>query len=189
MIVLISCQSNSIMDSKAIRDWFEKGEWKQGWPIVVDESADQVDFAKYYHQNPRRWNKAFDFLSATDFQNIEPGKYELDGESLYANVDQYRTRDEEDTRFETHNKYADIQYLIKGKEYIGVVELSKMQKAMFPYNKEKDITFYSSSENNYRLADSSRFFIFLPDDAHRPCLKVDDNLEVKKIVVKVLLNE
>jgi YhcH/YjgK/YiaL family protein len=170
------------------QNWFNNGTWKQGWSVTADESIDSVEFEKQYAKNHERWEKAFQFLATTNLKTIEPGKYELDGESLFAKVDQYNTRDEKDTRYEAHQKYADIQYLISGKEYIGVVALSKMQKITAPYSNEKDIVFYNSTEQNYHLADSSRFFIFFPNDAHRPCRKVDENEAVKKVVVKIALD-
>ena len=97
--------------------------------------------------------------------------------------------EEEKAYYESHRKYADIQYLISGKEYIGIVSLSKMQKNIAPYCSEKDISFYSSEEKNNRLADQSRFFIFFPDDAHRPRIKVKESELVKKIVLKVALDD
>jgi len=189
MIAIVSCQVNQKQSEKTNQTnsekWFEEGAWKQGWNVSADESVDKIEFQKIYAKNPERWEKAFSFLATTDLENIEPGKYKLEGDSLFANVDQYETRDEKDTRFESHRKYADIQYLISGKEYMGIVPLSKMQEVTAPYNGEKDIAFYNYSESNYRLADSTRFFIFLPGDAHRPCRKVDENESVKKVVVKV----
>jgi len=192
MTVLISCQTNTKqaaeIKNKDVQNLHDIGEYKLDWSVKADESVNKTEFAKYYHQNPMRWALAFKFLASTNLETIQVGRYNLDGENLFANVDQYQTKDEKNTRFESHRRYADIQYLIKGKEYIGVVSLLKMQNITVPYSNEKDIAFYSSEENNYRLADSSRFFIFFPDDAHRPCMKVDDNIMVKKIVIKVALD-
>ncbi|TDO05361.1 YhcH/YjgK/YiaL family protein [Sunxiuqinia elliptica] len=193
IFLLISCfqsvkKNPDEWGAQDAQKWFTQGDWKQGWAIIADESVDSLEFEKYYAKNPERWEKAFHFLSTTDLKNIEPGKYELERDSLFAKVELYQTKDENNTRFESHRRYADIQYLISGKEYIGVVSLSKMQKVTVPYNSEKDITFYCSAERNYRLADNSRFFIFFPDDAHCPCRKVDNNEAVKKIVMKVALD-
>ena len=94
------------------------------------------------------------------------------------------TKDEENTRFEAHRKYADIQYLISGQEKIGISPLEK-STVTIPYNEEKDICFLHSDVKNYRLANSEKFFIFFPDDAHRPGMKAGEKEWVKKIVIKV----
>jgi len=176
------------MNNENLQHWFKKGEWLQGWTIAADNILDVNEFQKQFEKNPQRWEKAFQFLASTDLKNMEVGKYELEGENLFAKVDIYTTKNEEDTRYEAHRKYADIQYLITGKEYIGVMPLSKMEKILVPFSKEKDIAFYSSSLDNYRLADSTNFFIFFPGDAHRPCVKVNNNEEIKKVVLKVALD-
>ncbi len=38
-----------------------------------------------------RYGKAVDFLQNTDLENLEPGKYEIDGKNVYANVTEYTT--------------------------------------------------------------------------------------------------
>jgi hypothetical protein len=43
-------------------------------------------------------------------------------------------------------------------------------------------------KNNYRIATPERFFVFFPDDAHRPCVRIDENSIVRKIVVKIRVN-
>ncbi len=167
--------------------WFRDGEWRSGWKVMPDESVDQREFAVQYYKNRERWKKAFHFLATNDLKNIESGKYKLEGDSLFANVDEYTTRDEENSRFEAHRKYVDIQYLISGEEKIGVTALENTTETV-PYNSEKDIAFMTAEQNNYRLASPEKFFIFFPDDAHRPCVKANENIKVKKVVIKVLIN-
>ena len=169
-----------------VNSWYAKEEWKQGWTVVADQSVDKQVFGKCYRQNPERWDKAFRFLSNTDLSALEPGRLELEGENLFVNVDEYLPKDEDDTRYDAHRKYADIQYLVFGREKIGVVPLEKT-KVTIPYDQEKDIVFLESKESNYRIADPACFFIFFPNDAHRPCVGMAGNKNVRKIVIKVAL--
>ena len=189
---MISCNNNRSNNpdqwgEKELNAWFSEGQWKQCWNVSADESVNKKEFSRQYFKNPDRWKKAFDFLEKTDLTELEPGRYELDGLNLYVNVDEYQTRDEENTRFEAHRKYADIQYVVGGEEQIGVVPLEGTE-VTDPYSEEKDITFLQSDQNNYRKASPDNFFIFFKNDAHRPCFKVTDNTLVRKVVVKVRID-
>ena len=172
---------------KELSEWFKKGEWKQGWDSRPDESVNQKKFARLYYENPERWNKAFQFLSEQNLAELEKGRYELERADLFVNVDEYVTRNEEEVLFEAHKKYADIQVLVSGEEKIGVLPLDATTVSI-PYNEEKDIMFLTAEQENYRIAKPGKFFLFFPDDAHRPTVKSAKNSPVRKIVVKVRIN-
>jgi biofilm protein TabA len=167
-------------------NWFEKGTWRHGWEINADQSLDTAEFSSRYSANPARWEKAFEFLATTDLANKEPGRYQLEGEQLFALVLDYTAKEEADTRFEAHKKYADIQYVIEGRERIGVAPLASAQTVV-PYDEAQDIAFFRTNESNYRPASPENFFVFFPDEAHRPGVRVSAGEHVKKIVIKVKL--
>jgi YhcH/YjgK/YiaL family protein len=64
----------------------------------------------------------------------------------------------------------------------------KVSSEITSYDNSKDIIFLSAEQNNYRIATPERFFVFFPDDAHRPCVRIDENSIVRKIVVKIRVN-
>jgi YhcH/YjgK/YiaL family protein len=186
----ISCtptQNPENWDEKELSEWFSNPAWKADWKISPDESVNQKEMAKRYFRNPERWEKAFAFLRDENLSVIKPGRYELEGPDLFVNVDEYETKNEEVAHFEAHRKYADIQYLVSGEEKIGVIPL-KNTTATVSYDSEKDIVFLDANENNYRLATSEKFFVFFPEDAHRPGVKTAENTKVRKIVVKVRID-
>ena len=168
------------------KNWIEKGTWRNGWEINPDQSLDTAEFHSRYLANPSRWEKAFNFLATTDLANKEPGRYEIDGEDLFAIVLEYAAKDEADTKFEAHKKYADIQYVINGREQIGLWPLDSA-RIIEQYDEEKDIAFFTTTENNYQIASPDKFFVFFPDESHRPGVQVLDGEQVKKVVVKVKL--
>ncbi len=195
LIVLIMTCSCAFSESEApnnwsnkeLSEWFRAGEWKAGWAVIPDKTINQRELAVQFFKNRERWEKAFEFLKNTDLGNMEIGRYPLEGDSLFVNVDEYVTKNEADARFEAHKKYADIQYLVAGEEKIGITALENTTEIV-PYDGTRDIAFFSASEFNYRTATPANFFIFFPDDAHRPCVKIDDHTRVKKVVVKVKIN-
>ncbi len=175
----------SAWSSKEIDKWFEKGEWLNGWEAEPDQSINRKAFAVSYYKNRERWDKAFSFLKTSDLQSLELKRYDIDGNNLYAPVSEYMTKNEEDARYEAHRKYIDIQYIISGKELMGVAPISQKKETLEPYDSEKDIEFLTVTGGENHLALPDRFFIFFPEDAHRPGLKDGENSPVRKIVVKV----
>lgn len=171
--------------SKKTDKWFEKGEWLHGWQVKPDESINRKAFAVSYFKNKERWDKAFLFLKSHDLSALEIKRYDIDGDNLYAPVSEYLTKNEEDARYEAHQKYIDIQYVESGKELIGVAPLSNKKDVLDPYDGTKDIEFLTVTDGENRLATPEKFFIFFPEDAHRPGLKDGENSPVRKIVVKV----
>ena len=174
-------------NDEKISEWYRSGEWKSGWNIMPDESINKRELAIQYHKNPERWEKAFTFLKTKNLETIEPGIYELEGKDLFINVSEYITKNEDDTKFEAHIEYIDIQYVVSGEERIGVLPLEKT-KEIIPYDSSKDIAFQTAENSNYRFATPERFFIFFPEDAHRPGVKSDNNSNVRKVVVKIKID-
>ena len=190
--LIVSCtQKNSKSpeqwNEKERASWFDQGEWKQGWTAQPDETVNQKEFASQYFRNQQRWEKAFTFLATKDLTPMEAGRYELEGSDLFVNISEYLSKNEEEVPFEAHQKYADIQYIVTGEEKIGVTSFEN-KPITVPYDSTKDVAFLTSDENNYRTATSETFFIFFPNDAHRPGVKTKENANVRKVVVKVKID-
>ncbi len=178
----------STWSDKQINKWFEKGEWLNGWTVKPDASINRKVFAISYFQHKERWDKAFLFLRDHDLSSLELKKYEIDGTDLYAPLSEYMSKNEEDARYEAHRKYIDIQYVVSGKELIGIAPISQQKDILEPYSEEKDIMFMTVNQGTNYQALPDRFFIFFPDDLHRPGLKDGENSPVRKMVVKVKLD-
>lgn len=169
-----------------VNSWYEKKEWLQGWNISPDASVNKRNFAIYYHKNPRHWDQAFHFLKSANLQELPLGKQELEGEHLFVSVAEYYGKQKPDALYESHKKYIDIQYLIKGEEIMGLTTLDKVT-VKEPYNEEKDIAFYDFEGGDYLKATPENFFLFFPEDVHRPSITTGDSVLVRKIVVKVMV--
>ncbi|MDP4222939.1 MAG: YhcH/YjgK/YiaL family protein [Bacteroidota bacterium] len=188
MAVLSACSDNSdpsAWSTQKIDKWFEKGDWLNGWKVKPDESINRKAFAISYFKNRERWDKAFTFLKNSDLSVLELKRYDIDDDNVYAPVSEYLTKNEADARYEAHQKYIDIQYVVSGKELIGIAPVSQKNEVLEPYDATKDIEFLNVSGGENRTAMPDRFFIFFPDDAHRPGLKDGESSPVRKVVVKV----
>ena len=179
-------QTDKVWNEKEAAKWFKKGEWLNGLNFKPHKSINKLEFAKQYHEHWEMWDKAFAYLKNTDLANLKPGKYEIDGENVFATVAEGNKKDFEATRWESHRKYQDVQLVIAGKEKIGTANVSTL-KVTAPYDEAKDVMFYSGDGKSY-LAEPGTFFIFFPQDGHRPDIKVKGYPTDKKIVVKVKTN-
>jgi YhcH/YjgK/YiaL family protein len=144
---------------------------------------DKLTNSHLYSGLGERVNKAFDYLNNTDFSKTELGKYEIDGDNIFALVNEYNTKDEIEGKLEAHKKYIDVQFVAEGEELMGYAPLEN-QKVIDEYNLRNDITFYSG-EKSFALVKEGMFAIFFPTDVHLPGIKVKDKSYVKKVVVKV----
>lgn len=170
-------------NNKEAIKWFKGETWKNGLTLNADKSTNAAEFSRQYQANKAWWDKAFAFMKDQDLENIKPGKYPIDGDNVYATVTEGPDKDFEKTNWESHRKYNDIQYIIKGKEKIGVAVVSTATVTK-PYDATSDLANYTS-EGEYHMAAPGTFFIFFPQNAHRPSIKVDGYDIVKKLVVKV----
>jgi YhcH/YjgK/YiaL family protein len=194
MVLMTSCNNRRSdnpeqWSEEELTEWYSEGAWKQAYNSTPDESVNQREFAILYHKNPERWNKAFAFLAKENLQSLEKGRYELDGTNLFATVDEYVPKKMAEAQFEAHRVYADIQVVLSGKEQIGIAPYDATVITI-PYDVERDIMFMSATEGKNLIATPGRFFLFFPDDAHRPSVRVNENDSslVKKVVVKVKLD-
>lgn len=185
---LLGCsgsQDPAKWSSKKIDQWFDKGEWLNGWTVKPDASINRKTFAISYFKNKERWDKAFKFLKENDLKSLELKRYDIDGNNLYASPSEYLSKNEEDARFEAHQKYIDIQYVASGKELIGITPMSLKKEVLVPYDATKDVEYFTVTRDVNYSATPDRFFIFFPEDAHRPGLKDGENSQVRKVVIKV----
>lgn len=171
-----------------INSWFEKKDWFGGWNVSPDNSINKRTLAILYHENQKHWDQAFNFLKSANLKNLPLGKQELEGEHVFVTVQQYFGKEKPDALYESHKKYIDIQYVIDGEELIGLTTIDKV-KVKEPYNEEKDISFYDFDGGDYLKATPEKFFIFFPEDVHRPSITAGDSIQIKKIVVKILLEK
>lgn len=131
---------------------------------------------------------AFDWLAEEAWRQLPAGKYQVQGDEVFALVQEYVTKEHTACRFEAHRKYIDIQMLISGEETIEVVPVDSLN-VIEPY--KPDIEFFAcpAAGRAHALAmTAGQCAIFFPEDAHRPCMNVGGvAAPVKKLVVKVAL--
>ena len=147
---------------------------------------DKLKYAETYYGLSEGIKRGLEWLKNEDLETIADGRYDIVGKKLYANVQTYQTK--EDADYEAHREYIDIQYVVKGKEFVGVCDLADCITCI-EYDAEKDIEFlkYNKSDE-YQTLNEGEFLILYTTDAHKPSISPNERLIVKKVVVKVAIN-
>ncbi|MHB1035641.1 MAG: YhcH/YjgK/YiaL family protein [Pirellulales bacterium] len=146
---------------------------------------DRLENACLYRRLGARIAAAFDYLCATDFRQLLDGRYELDGDRLFAMVQRYVTRPPSAAKWEAHRQYVDVQYVVEGVERIGYAPLVDGLPVVEAYDAAKDLAFFDAGGDLVTVRAGS-FAIFTPQDLHAPGLAAESSgpAEVRKVVVK-----
>jgi biofilm protein TabA len=148
---------------------------------------DRLENHRFYRSIAPQLSQAFDYLLTAPLAELPPGKHTIDGERVFALVNDYTTSPVDMCRFEAHRRYTDLQYMVRGIEQIGVTNAGGLH-SVEPYAGERDIEFFHGAGDLITLREG-QFAIFFPHDAHQPGIAVDSPQEVRKIVVKVALDD
>lgn len=144
---------------------------------------DTIENRRLYKGLQDRLTQGLDYLANTDFSKLDLGKYELEGDNMFAILQAYDSKEEEKCRLEAHKKYIDIQYLVSGEEFIGVEPLAN-QEVLEDKLEKNDVVFYKGTAPKIKLSRGS-FMIFFPTDVHAPGIQFGVTSKVVKVVVKV----
>lgn len=146
-----------------------------------------LKYTKNYYNLSEKIKLGLEFLETHDLKAMENGKYEIFGEDVFINIQEYTSKPETDGKWEAHRKYIDIQVLIKGSERIGVGEIQDFTTTE-AYDEEKDVEFLTTnSPQQFITMKENDYIILYPYDAHMPQISIDKPIAVKKAVVKVSL--
>ena len=142
---------------------------------------DKLDNAARYESLHPAFAQAFKWLREQDGASLPAGRVEISGEKLYASVMHEAGRGREATRFETHRRYIDIQYLATGSDLMGWAHAREGLRSL-GYDASRDLEFYTEPPSVWIPVHAGHFAIFFPEDAHAPMAGTGPMV---KVVVKV----
>jgi YhcH/YjgK/YiaL family protein len=147
---------------------------------------DKLQNASLYTSINPRIAQAFEYLKATDLGKLAVGKHSIDGDNVFALVQEYETKSEVDLQMESHFEHIDVQYIISGSELMGLA--TKNAHKPITVDQENDYALYEE-EYSFMLFEKGMFGIFFPDDLHLPCIHAEEPVKVKKVVVKIKIEQ
>src|SRR5205823_949045 len=115
------------------------------------------------------------------------GRYDIDGDDVFALVQTYDTVPSTEKKYESHRVYADIQYVAEGSELIYYTPIAGLRPTM-AYDEVKDYLLYSDPvAATPLLLEPGCFAIFYAQDGHKPGCVHNAANRIKKAVIKVRL--
>src|SRR5688572_30721134 len=104
--------------------------------------TDRLTSSDIYRNLHPRLAAALDWLRATDLAGLPLGKTAIDGEHLFALIQEYLPKPPERGKFEAHRRYWDVQYVARGEERMGWVSLAEVTVSE-PHSQERDVAFFT----------------------------------------------
>jgi YhcH/YjgK/YiaL family protein len=148
---------------------------------------DKLENAQNYYGMGCGMRKAFEFLISNDIRSLKDGRYDIDGEKIYALLQTVSTRRSDLLDFENHGRFVDIQMTLSGEEVMEWAPLEELVKVR-AYDVGDDCALWRGAGQPVR-ATNGVFAVFLPTDAHKPCVAPGEPGEVRKVVVKISVEE
>lgn len=153
---------------------------------MIYDSLDRL--SRYAKLAPEVWGKIETFLAGCSPKS-QNGRHELDGDRVYASVQDYETHAVNPDKLEIHHKYIDIQLLLAGEESILVRSVEKLETTL-PYDAGRDIAFYrlpaGDSDAIPVTLVPGRFVVFFPEEGHMPGLtRGKTPCRALKVVIKI----
>ena len=128
------------------------------------------------------FDQAIPYLLRPDLADLPSGRHDIDGDEVFAIVAREKGRKRKDALLETHDRYLDIQMIIKGEDTMGWKPRITCKNPSGPHDPDKDIRFYTDEPDAFFPVKSGAFALFFPEDAHMPLISEG---EIHKVVIKI----
>ena len=102
--------------------------------------ATSIDLIQKYDYLEEKFKKGYEFLRKKDLKALPLGRADIDGDEVFASVQEYTTMPADACKYESHNRYFDIQYVVEGQEQFGCVKRAGLLEDA-PYIEADDIVF------------------------------------------------
>jgi YhcH/YjgK/YiaL family protein len=129
-----------------------------------------------------RFAAAFEFLRRPGLETLQPGRFPIQGDDLFAIVAHANGRRREEAKLECHRKYIDIQFVFGGNDQMGWLPTADCRQPQADYDADKDIRFFDDAPAAWVDTPAGSFCIFFPEDAHAPLVSEQ---AIRKVVLKV----
>jgi len=146
---------------------------------------DRLETASQYCRLHPGFDAAFDLLRSTPLDEMEPGRYEVMGDTLVLIIENAQGKGRQAARLESHRKYIDVQFTIptsSAAEEFGWRSIDTCATPQGKFDAAKDIIFYDDEPQLWLPIPPGHFAVFFPPDVHAP---LAGDGAVRKAIVKV----
>ena len=108
---------------------------------------DSIEKAEFYYNLSIHLKKGLLFLKNTpNLHELPIGRIEIDGDNVFALVQEYETKDFNEDMWEAHKEYFDIQFMVSGTEEIKISRIEDMTPNT-AYHPDGDYWLFSGQGN------------------------------------------
>lgn len=127
------------------------------------------------------WPQIVAFLRGADVLTCEAGRYDIDGDRLYAIIADEQHTDATNP-LEAHRRYIDVQVAVRGSFVVRWKALRECIRPLQAYDHDKDMLLMADDAVTAMVLVPGVAAVFYPDDAHAPQPPTES---VRKVVFKI----
>lgn len=154
--------------------------------MFIGQIANWVEQKPYL---PKALALAFEEMLKHDLGQLADGNYDLKSvPGAFFVMQTGLTKGLGTTQAEVHRKFIDIQYLVTGKERLGMAHRQNGQRPTKDNLDTEDYALYAQPDHEFFVdLQAGQFIVFFPGEIHRPflCYGDEDPSPIRKVVVKV----
>lgn len=155
---------------------------------MIITNINSPEISLYASLNPY-FAKAFEDIKKIIADKTEVGKYIVEEDKYFYMVQEYEAKKAEDSKFEVHEKFIDIQFIVSGVEEILFDKPERLKPGIEPKGDNVYFTMETDTFDTAVLSEGD-FAIIFPGEAHAPGIRhSEDEKNIRKIVVKIRYRE
>lgn len=155
-----------------------------------DMILDTIEHAGRYDCLGPQWKTAFDAIRAYDPARFRKGEAILLDHGVKLLQFEPTTRPRDQVKLEAHRRFADVMILAAGEESIAWKPTAQLRELTMEYDPAQDALLAKMDDDALEIPmRPGRFVVFLPQDAHGPDCAAGPCAAVRRIVIKVPLDD
>lgn len=144
---------------------------------------DKLSNLSLYQGLNENLDKAIQYITTHNLNDLPLGKTVIDGDLVYINVMETKSQPLEERSFEIHKNYMDIQMDLIGIERVDTGDYHKV--TIENYNQDSDVATAESDTLAGCILGPGNFIICMANEPHKPNIAVTEDTFLKKAVCKV----
>ncbi len=151
---------------------------------MIITNINSPELSLYAKLNPY-FATAFEDIRKIIDEKTEVGKYIIEEDKYFYMVQEYEAKDAEDSKFEMHEKFIDIQVILEGEEEIRFDVPENLKQGLPP--KGDNIYFDIATDTcDTAVLSAGELAIIFPGEPHAPGIKhFEEKKNIRKIVFKI----
>ncbi len=151
---------------------------REGGSMIID----CLENAEKYYELHKDFKKIFRYLSELS-EELIPGRAVVRENEVWMEATVVEEKIEEKKISETHQKFLDIHFIVKGEEIFGYQSIQFLS-SVNGYDSEKDCELFTGAVQKVLLK-KGEFCIVFPEDAHIPMMEKTTEEKLVRVVVKI----